>query len=83
MVIAAIAPLQCLSKKKHAVNMEEARVSNYLFRKGTIFQINYVGDGSLKRIVFLMSPVKHTHRHTKYEIHWKPFLKWICKYEIH
>ena len=40
-------------KKDHFVNIEEARVSNDLFRKAQFVQVNYVEGGSLKRTFFL------------------------------
>ena len=40
-------------KEDHVVNIEEARVSNDLFRKAQFVQVNYVEGGSLKRIFFV------------------------------
>ena len=52
MVIVAMAPLQCCSKKyNHVANFEETRVSNYLFDKAHLFQVNYVEGGSSKQIL--------------------------------
>ena len=39
-------------KENHVVNIEEARVSNDLFRKAQFVQVNYVEGGSLKRTFF-------------------------------
>ena len=48
-------------KKKIVVNIEEARVSNDLFRKAQFVQVNYVEGGSLKRILLLDGQLKHIH----------------------
>ena len=39
--------------RNHVVNIEVARVSNYLFGKAHIFQVNYVEGGSLKLSLFV------------------------------
>ena len=55
-------------KKDQVVNIEEARVSNDLFRKAQFVQVNYVEGGSLKRTFFLGGNL---------------FLKWFCNVKIH
>ena len=66
MVIVCMGALQCCAKKKedHAVNIEEARVSNDLFRKAQFVQVNYVEGGSLKRFFFVWGGQLKTHTHT-------------------
>ena len=41
-------PPSMLDGKNLVLNIEEARISNYLFQKGADFQVNYVEGGSLK-----------------------------------